>query len=63
MAALQRSGQGSASRSPLDQRHSRDSSIENVSIEDDDGNKAFKVNGKAVRIRDTFILDGCSTGR
>jgi hypothetical protein len=59
-AALQRSGQGIASRSPLDQCHSRDSSVENVSIEDDDGNKAFKVNGKAVRMRDTFILDGCS---
>jgi uncharacterized protein YxjI len=26
-------------------------------IEDDQGNKAFKVNGKAMRIRDTFSLE------
>ena len=26
-------------------------------IEDDDGHKAFKVNGKAARMRDTFILE------
>ena len=26
-------------------------------IEDDDGNKVFKVNGKAVRARETFILE------
>ena len=26
-------------------------------IEDDDGNKLFKVNGKAARLRDTFILE------
>jgi uncharacterized protein YxjI len=26
-------------------------------IEDDQGNKAFKVNGKAMRIRDTFVLE------
>lgn len=26
-------------------------------IEDSDGNKAYKVNGKAVRFRDTFILE------
>ena len=29
-------------------------------IEDDDGNKAFKVNGKAARLRDTFILEDAS---
>ncbi|MDN5762206.1 MAG: LURP-one-related family protein [Microlunatus sp.] len=26
-------------------------------IEDDNGNKAYKVDGKAVRLRDTFILE------
>src|SRR6476659_9709278 len=26
-------------------------------IEDDDGNKVFKVNGKAARLRETFILE------
>lgn len=26
-------------------------------IEDSDGNKAYKVNGKAIRFRDTFILE------
>ena len=26
-------------------------------IEDADGNRVFKVNGKAVRLRDTFILE------
>ena len=26
-------------------------------IEDDDGNKVFKVNGKAARMRETFILE------
>jgi len=26
-------------------------------IEDDDGNRLFKVNGKAARLRDTFILE------
>lgn len=26
-------------------------------IEDDNGNRAFKVNGKAARLRDTFILE------
>ena len=26
-------------------------------IEDDDGNRVFKVNGKAARLRDTFILE------
>ncbi len=26
-------------------------------IEDADGNKVFKVNGKAVRLRDTFLLE------
>jgi len=26
-------------------------------IEDDDGNKLFKVNGKAARLRETFILE------
>ena len=26
-------------------------------IEDDDGNKVYKVNGKAVRMRETFILE------
>ena len=26
-------------------------------IEDDDGNKAFKVNGKAMRVRKTFVLE------
>jgi hypothetical protein len=25
-------------------------------IEDDDGNKVFKVNGKAIRMRETFLL-------
>ena len=29
-------------------------------IEDDDGNKVFKVNGKAARMRDTFILEDAS---
>ena len=29
-------------------------------IEDDDGNKRFKVNGKAARLRDTFILEDTS---
>ena len=29
-------------------------------IEDDDGNRAFKVDGKAVRMRDTFILEDVS---
>ena len=29
-------------------------------IDDDDGNKVFKVNGKAVRARDTFILEDAS---
>jgi uncharacterized protein YxjI len=29
-------------------------------IEDDQGNKAFKVNGKAMRIRDTFVLEDAS---
>ena len=26
-------------------------------IETDDGDRAFKVNGKAVRLRDTFVLE------
>ena len=26
-------------------------------IEDEDGNKAFKVNGKAARLRDTWVLE------
>jgi len=26
-------------------------------VEDDNGNRAFKVNGKAARLRDTFILE------
>jgi uncharacterized protein YxjI len=29
-------------------------------IEDDDGNKAFKVNGKAARLRETFLLEDAS---
>ena len=29
-------------------------------IEDDDGNKLFKVNGKAARLRETFILEDTS---
>ena len=29
-------------------------------IEDDDGNRVFKVNGKAARMRDTFILEDAS---
>ncbi|TLM77469.1 MAG: hypothetical protein FDZ75_09365 [Actinobacteria bacterium] len=29
-------------------------------IEDADGNKAFKVNGKALRIRETFVLEDSS---
>ena len=29
-------------------------------IEDDDGNKLFKVNGKAARLRETFILEDAS---
>ena len=31
-------------------------------IEDDDGNKVYKVNGKAVRMRQTFILEDPSGG-
>ncbi|WP_370618442.1 LURP-one-related/scramblase family protein [Mumia sp. Pv 4-285] len=31
-------------------------------IEDEDGDRAFKVNGKAVRVRDTFVLEDL-TGR
>jgi uncharacterized protein YxjI len=30
-------------------------------IETEDGQKAFKVNGKALRIRETFILEGPSS--
>ena len=30
-------------------------------IEDDDGTKVFKVNGKAMRIRDTFLLEDAQT--
>ena len=29
-------------------------------IEDDDGNKVFKVDGKAARIRETFVLEDAS---
>ena len=29
-------------------------------IEDDDGDRVFKVNGKAARLRDTFILEDAS---
>jgi uncharacterized protein YxjI len=29
-------------------------------IEDDDGNRLYKVNGKAARMRDTFILEDAS---
>ncbi|MFB0834249.1 LURP-one-related/scramblase family protein [Arthrobacter halodurans] len=32
-------------------------------IEDDQGQRAFKVNGKAVRIRDTFVLEDASGNR
>ena len=32
-------------------------------IEDDDGNKVFKVDGKAVRLRDTFILEDAGRQR
>ena len=29
-------------------------------IEDDQGKRAYKVNGKAVRVRDTFVLEDAS---
>src|SRR4051794_14071131 len=29
-------------------------------IEDDSGNKVFKVNGKAMRVRETFVLEDTS---
>lgn len=32
-------------------------------IEDDQGQRAFKVNGKAVRVRDTFVLEDASGNR
>ena len=32
-------------------------------IEDDDGNKAYKVNGKALRVRDTWVLEDASGRR
>ena len=32
-------------------------------IEDGDGNKRFKVNGKAARVRDTFILEDANGTR
>ena len=32
-------------------------------IEDADGHRVFKVNGKAVRVRDTFILEDATATR
>jgi len=32
-------------------------------IEDEQGNRAFRVNGKALRVRHTFLLEDASSSR